>query len=75
MKVKNVLTENKKKKVFTWQWRNIKGKERLNENGRQMKRQVQVYEKLKLEDQYLEIKFKYLTIFKIYDICLRCIFV
>ena len=40
----------KKKKTFTWQWRNSKGKERLKENGRQMKRQVQVYENLKLGD-------------------------
>ena len=30
-----------------WQWRN-KGKERLKDNGRQMKRQVQVYKNLKL---------------------------
>ena len=27
-----------------WQWRNSKGKERLKENVRQMKTQVQVYE-------------------------------
>ena len=33
-----------KKKTFTWQWRNSKGKARLKENGRQMKRQVQIYE-------------------------------
>ena len=40
------------KKKITWQcqWRNSKGKERLKENGRQMKRQVQVYENLKLGD-------------------------
>ena len=39
-----------KKKTFTRQWRNSKGKERLKENERQMKRQVQVYENLKLGD-------------------------
>ena len=33
-----------------WQWRNSKGKERLKENGKQMKRQVQVYKNLKLGD-------------------------
>ena len=41
-----------------WQWRNSKGKARLKENGRQMNRQVQVYENLKLGDQYLLINFK-----------------
>ena len=30
-----------KKKTFMWQWRNSKGKARLKENGRRMKRQVQ----------------------------------
>ena len=58
MKFKEVLTENKKKKTFTWQWRNSKGKERLKESGRQMKRQVQIYENLKLGDYYSPIKFK-----------------
>ena len=32
-----------KNKTFTWQWRNSKVKARLKENGRQIKRQVQVY--------------------------------
>ena len=36
--------------MWQYQWRNSKGKERLKENGRQMKRQVQVYENLKLGD-------------------------
>ena len=40
----------KQRKAFTWQWRNSKRKARLKENGRQMKRQVQVYENLKLGD-------------------------
>ena len=39
-----------KKKTFMWQLRNSKGKARLEENGRQMKRQVQVYENLRLGD-------------------------
>ena len=39
-----------KKKTFTWQWRNSKGKARLKENGRQMKRHVQIYENSKLGD-------------------------
>ena len=49
-------------KTFTWQWRNSKEKERLKENGGQMKRQVEVnvYENLKLGD-YLPIKFKKLS--------------
>ena len=42
LKFKDVLTENKKKKTFMWQWRNSKEKERLKENGGQMKRQVEV---------------------------------
>ena len=50
--------EYRKKKTLTWQWRNSKGKTRLKENGRQMKRQVQVYENLKLGDYYLLINFK-----------------
>ena len=33
-----------KTKTFTWQWRNSKGKERLKENVRKMKTQVQVYQ-------------------------------
>ena len=53
-----------KKKTLMWQWRNSKGKARLKENGRQMKRQVQVYENLKLGDQYLLINFKQLFTFK-----------
>ena len=44
-----------KNKTFTWQWRNSKVKARLKENGRQIKRQVQVY---------LLIKFKKLFTFK-----------
>ena len=39
-----------KKKAFTWQWRNSKGKAKLKENGRQMKSQVQIYENSKLGD-------------------------
>ena len=46
-----------KKKTFTWQWRNSKGKARLKENGRRMNRQVQVYEHLKLGDYDLLINF------------------
>ena len=51
-----------REKIFTWQWRNSKEKERLKENGGQMKRQVKVnvYENLKLGD-YLPIKFKKLS--------------
>ena len=51
-----------REKIFTWQWRNSKEKERLKENGGQMKRQVEVnvYENLKLGD-YLPIKFKKLS--------------
>ena len=30
-----------REKTFTWQWRNSKEKERLQENGEQIKRQVQ----------------------------------
>ena len=33
-------------------------KRKAEKNGRQMKRQVQVYENFKLEDYYLLIKFK-----------------
>ena len=47
-----------KKKILTWQWRNGKGKERPKENGRKIKREVQVYENLKLGDLYLLINFK-----------------
>ena len=47
-----------KKKTLTCQWRNSKGKERPKENGKKMKREVQVYEKLKLGDLYLLINFK-----------------
>ena len=39
-----------KKKTFTWQWRKSNRKARPEENGRHMKRQVQVYENLKLGD-------------------------
>ena len=39
-----------KKKTSTCQWRNSKGKTRLEENGKHMKRQVQVYKNLKLGD-------------------------
>ena len=39
-----------KRKTFTWQWRNSKGKARLKKNRRQMKRHVQVCENLKLGD-------------------------
>ena len=42
--------KKQKKKTLTWQWRNNKGKARLKKNDRQMKRQVQVYKNLKLED-------------------------
>ena len=41
MKFKDILTENKKEKTFKWQWRNSKEKDRLKENGRKMKRQVE----------------------------------
>ena len=56
--VQGCSNRKQKKKTFTWQWRNSKGKARLKENGRQMKRQVQVYENLKLGDYYLLINFK-----------------
>ena len=48
--VQGCSNRKQKKKTFTWQWRNSIGKPRLKENGRQMKRQVQVYENLKLGD-------------------------
>ena len=44
--IQGCRNRKQKKKTFTWQWRNSKGKE----NGKQMKRQVQVYENLKLGD-------------------------
>ena len=39
-----------KKKTFMWQLRNSKGKAKLEESGKQMKRKVQVYENLKPGD-------------------------
>ena len=53
------------KKTFTWQWRNSKEKARLKGNGGLIKRQVQVYENLKLGDQFLLIDFKQLFTFKL----------
>ena len=46
-KIQGCPRRKQKKKTFTWQWRNSKGKARLKENGRRMNRQVQVYENLK----------------------------
>ena len=47
MKFKDVLTENKKRKHLrgSW-WRNSKEKERLKENGGQMKKQEEVIREL-----------------------------
>ena len=50
--------ERKREKTFTWQWRNSKEKERLEENGEQMKRQVEVIRELKTVILFLQIKFK-----------------
>ena len=41
-----------------WQWRNSKKKERPEENGEQIKRQVEVMRELKTEILLLLIKFK-----------------
>ena len=62
MKFTDVLTEKKKKKRKHLRGsdsgQTAKEKKRVKENGRQMERQVQVYENFKLGDSYLLIKFK-----------------
>ena len=50
--------ERKREKTFTWQWRNSKEKERLEENGEQIKGQVEVTRELKTGILLLLIKFK-----------------
>ena len=56
----DVLTENKKRKYLrgSASGQTAKKKKRLKENGRQIKRQVEIFENFKLGDQYLLIKFK-----------------
>ena len=60
----------KTKKTFTWQWRNRKEKERLEENGEKMKRQMNLRSYTSYTRTYLKlggnllITFKKLPIFK-----------
>ena len=56
--------ERKREKSFTWHWRNSKEKERLEVNGEQMKRQMEITRELKTGRQLLLAKFKKLSTYK-----------
>ena len=64
-----MLKKSRKKKrekhLATWQWRNSKEKERLEENKEKMKGQVEVIGELKIGRRLLLIKFKKLSAFNV----------